>query len=728
MADARQATYSSSVALLAACLALALPSMVAAPYHDGMDTGADLAAWLHGQGSGGLWLALPAHAQSLPVDNNLDVDNTANPAILVAPNQINVTYTANAYASANYGTAYLVSMDFDEVNGNGYDLRNVRGIEGNETMVHRLTFDGPPAAKDAVAHVLIGNITNAAGALWSLWESTWADPTQTLSYYPVEDAQRPAVVSAVLTSITKLDVTYDEPVLYSNYTDYTLTLKDNSTVPVTAVQNKDGTNIAAYETAALHVLVLGSSVDMDEIKTLGLVATNITDFSQYNVNGSAVIGTDFSQYDVNGSAVIGNALANDTVAVTDGVPPTPKRAEIVGPIQINVTFTEPVYASLSSYANITINSNYLRTDAKNRTVTEVAGNGTAVHTLTLDKPESPITLPPTGTRASGSLYVVNVSDMAGNVLDDAVAVGITDTRTLDGVPWMIAARFTGPNEVTVSYNASATIQGGYSVLAEARSMPGAPDGDKFVYKWGSYNVSYVNATTGQTQYATGMYEDTFVRLDIASVEGNGTALHKLRIGGDGVQKTAMGLINTTGLAQRDGTPVGRDYANIRVYDEQLPKIVSARITGNNTIVVEYDQPTFGPLSGYQKVALYDASGAPMGDDRAVSMVRTGSMATLTSTQENITSTLDSLDVVSSDWIPSIGISGPPPVVLDRHNLTRTASDNTTVTVGYAGNLLLSNGRTVWIQVLGGSNAEGSQAGGEWLIRSDRVGDLSAPST
>ena len=678
----RSGAPAGRLAVLALCAILALPAALAVPLYDGGIGEVGHLSWLQGQGAGGTWLAILAHAQT--TDSDLSIDNLVNSAVLIAPNQLNISYTKNAGANADLSMSYMVAMDPDDLDLNDdYDLRNVTGIDGNGTTVHTLTFDGPPVAKNAADKgIYVGRITNASNVLWSGWSQDWADPSL-FGYEPVADAQRPAVVSAKLTSNTTLSVAYDEPVSYTTPDDYSITLAGGGNVAVTSVVGGDGFAIAASEATMQHVLGLNSHVSLDEISMLAINASNVKDASQYLVGGTFVIG---------------NTLLDNQVMVGDGIAPRPIRAEIVGPLQINVTFSEPVNSSPANYEAITIASDYLPFDARSRTVTAVvAGNGTATHTLMLNTTDEPIPLVPTGSVTTGVVGVVGVTDLNGNTMLGIEDIPITDARNTDGAPWMIAARFTGYNEVTVSYNASAWVpDGGYSVLASAASMPYAPADSKFEYVW---------------NYTNTRYNGTFVKLDIVDVEGNGTALHKLTINGSsGVGRSAYGLINVTGLAQLDNAPVGRNYTNEFVYDEQLPRVVSARITGDRTVVVEYDQPTVGPLSGYQKVVVYDNDGQPTEVD--VSMVRTGSMSTLgRSFSQPVV--LDKVNIVGyrGDWYNPIADDVGP---------VRGGGDGS-----YVGRLLLSNGTEIFVQVVDlekssfeledwvNSTTRGWAGGGKW---------------
>ena len=710
-----------SKAILATCMALALPAALAVPYHDGSGMDADRSAWLSAHGG---WLvAAYAQGSDPALDNDLGVDIRYD-IVFVGPNQLNITWTKNANANTS---SYKLTMDGDDSDGNfDYELRNVTAVAGSGTTTHTLTFDGPPVGKDAATYVgttskglVIGPVTNTTGMLWGGWSADWEDYPDL--YQVVGDAQRPGVVSAKITSASTLEVAYDEAVTFVQAADYSLVLNSGDTVAVTSVLADDGSVLSPYTYSTMHVLGLERSLSLDEIG-------EIKELSIINI-------TDESQYIVNGNTTIGNQLEIDTVAVMDGLPPMPIRAEIVGPLQINVTFSKPVNSSPANYANLTIISHILDFDARNRTVSAVAGNGTATHTLTIDMPDKPIPLPPTGPKATGYVDIDNVIDMEGNTMAEPAYLSISDARTRDGVPWMIAARFTGPNEITISYNASATVAD-YSALVTASSMPNAPRSSWIEHTW-----SRDMASTSSVENYTG----TFVMLDIASVEGNGTTQHTLMVAGGGVSKTATGLINVTGLAQGDGTPAS-DYVDAPVYDEQLPRVVSTRITANNTVIVEYDQLVFGPLSGYLGVSTtVDRMAAP--ENGTVTRVLSGSMDVLRPISE-ATRLLGSLPNGSfvygnySDvptrypvmypqhpWTP--GYTTPtmwvadPPVVLNRSTLVD--GRNRGNVVGYAGDLFLSDGTTAKIEVLGPwllNTTDMQGASGiepwspTWLVRSD----------
>ena len=523
---------------------------------------------------------------------------------------------------------YRVYASYLDEDRNQHDAaRNVTAVDGSGTSVHTITFDGPGLGKDVsgityydvvpgptFAVVLIGNVTNGTGAAWELGDDTdWDDTVNTYSNIQPYDGQRPAASSAKLTgqSLT-IAVTYDEPVWYRQLADYTVVLKDGGEAAIVDVSDDAGNAIppgSKGHASAVHVLALGASLDAGDIEHLRIAALNVTDPAGYTRGGA-------------GGA--GNPLLNDTVAVEEGFPPRPLGASITGPAEVTVTFDEPAFALPANYPGVRIWSDYLPFDARNRTVAGVAGSGTPVHVLALDMPDRPIPLPAAGQTATGWVEIYGVADALGNAagVPQPIFVNITEGRARDGQPHLIAARFTGPNEVTVSYNSSAVVAaGGYAVLADWQSMldaPPLPDVPNYTHSVYQHN--------GPRQTVVLNY--TAVNATLAS--GNGTAVHVLNLTGGGVTASATGLINITGLARLDGTPVA-GYADALVYDGQLMRVASAWWNAETgTAFVEYGEPARGPLSGYPGAEVRGRDGArsAASEDRGVESVATGRLAVL----------------------------------------------------------------------------------------------------
>ena len=578
----RSGAHAGRLAVLALCAVLALPAALAVPLYDGGIGGADTTSWLHGPGAGGAWLVAPAYAQTT-TDGDLNLD-TDNEAVFIAPNQVKITYTKDAIADTG---SYYVYADFYNADGD-YDKRRVIDLDGNGTKVHTLTFNGTGLPKNVSstltpeADVVIGDVRNTTGVLWSGWDSDWVD---SFVGALAADGQGPTIMSASLMAMgaeTFVTVTYDEATTYVALTDYTLTLDNGTTVAVDRVENGEGLGLQTYDRYKVHKLILDGAIVVTGSLNLTLSEDIVDDPNIF--------------YAVNGSYVNGNPVTNrDGFRVEDGgVPPAPLRAEIVGPNTINVTFSESVNSSVANYENLELVTNFNIT--KTPTITSVSGNGTAVHTLTLDMLGKPIPLV-LADPVQGVVDIAGVADTGNNTMTDPVTdFAIAEARTPDGTPSMIAARFTSPNEVVVTYNASVTMQeNGYTLLAYAHSVKNAAE------------YETLNRTLTWTVNGTSVTDDgEFARLTIDSVDGDGTHTHKIGLSGGGVLKTATGLVDILGT-----DPSGNlvNHTNAPVYDEQLPHILSARIvdnpTGNKTILVEYDQPVFGPIDGYAQVTSGD---------------------------------------------------------------------------------------------------------------------------
>ena len=606
------------LALLASCLAMAAPALLAAPHYSG-EAGWQEDGWLgHG------WqVAAPAYAQSAP-DDVLNVDKLYDP-LIIGPNQISITWNKSAVASASDYMVYASRLD-----GDGYQhdaLRNVARVDGSGTTVHTLTFDGPGLGKDSGewqyneviaggtwASVFIGNVTNGTGATWAGYDSDWNDPDWQWGFeYLPDDGQRPAVSSAKLTGQNNtITVTYDEPVQYRQMADYKVVLDNGSSVNVVAVFDGDSVVLGANETSRVHELRLNEPVDLDGITHLSIAAQNITDSADYVVNGTST----------------SNSLLNETVAVTEGFPPRPLSAAITGSAEITVTFDEPVNSSPANYPDLDIwLDDYISPSVPSRTVAEVAGNGTATHRLTLSMPDTPIPRLLAAGGAAGWIAVSGVSDTGGTAMSSgqSATVPLADERTSDGVPQLVAARFTGPNEVTVSYDDPAAVPaGGYSLWAEWESLRTATPGPNVT----NYELNYTHTLPDGTTARPAL---NYSIVDVASVSGNGTAVHRLALGGGGVTDAATGLINITGLAAPDGTPVGAPYLDAAVYDGQMMRVSSAWWNaGTDTVFVEYGEPALGPLSAYRGATVrgYDGSGNLGSETRGVESVTIGNLAAM----------------------------------------------------------------------------------------------------
>ena len=748
--SSRSGAHAGRLAVLALCAVLALPAALAVPLYDGDVEGADNPSWLHDQGAGSAWLAVPAYAQA--TDSDLNIDTFGDAPVFIAPNQVKITYTKNA--TAGTGSYYVYADAYDNDGNDDYDKRSVTDLAGNGTRVHTLTLNGTGLPKDAgadssaIADVVIGDIRNTTGALWGSWDPAWDDPTYGHS---AADGQGPIVLSASLTGMNNVTITYDEPAAYVALTDYTLTLDDGTTVGVDRVENGEGLDLVSYDRSEVHKLILNGAI-------------YVTGSADLSISEAVVDNPFATPYYAGGDPVNGNPVTNrNEIRVADGgVPPVPLRAEIVGPNTINVTFSEPVNSSVTNYENLELVTNFNIT--KKPAITAVSGNGTSVHTLTLDMSGRPIPLV-LADPVQGVVDIAGVADTGNNTMTDPVTdLAIAEVRTPDGTPSMIAARFTSPNEVVVTYNASVTMQeNGYTLLAYAHSVKNAAE-----YETLTRTLTWtVNGTSVPV-------DGEFARLTIDSVDGDGTHTHKMRLSGGGVLKTATGLVDILGT-----DPSGNlvNHTSAPVYDEQLPHILSARIvdnpTGNKTILVEYDQPVFGPMDGYAQVT----SG---NDTRSIVELRTGmtgviealsyfiseddvrrglvnaenennaTRLALEGIERTVTEpaglnawdepTFNTYQSVYGSWI---FVSEPPPVtaLLNRNNATSeselaqfddtarpyyNASDShsgpeISRVLDYTGDLTYTNGETERIRIVGTSNSTNAV----WLIKA--VNESQTPS-
>ena len=124
-----------------------------------------------------------------------------------------------------------------------------------------------------------------------------------------------------------------------------------------------------------------------------------------------------------------NALAAQSVSVSQNLPPTISSAKITGPNQATITYSEPVTASAGAYSGLTVGTA--------RSITSYTQTSAAAHVLVFGGPSA-------GTGASGTLTIdqskisdgvlnLGTSSAQRNLTDGQVptfSAGVTDSRTV----------------------------------------------------------------------------------------------------------------------------------------------------------------------------------------------------------------------------------------------------------------------------------------------------------
>ena len=269
---------------------------------------------------------------------------------------------------------------------------------------------------------------------------------------------------------------------------------------------------------------------------------------QFTMNGKTLqsVSTTYDQdsYDITitSSDVLGLTRSHSkemTVTVTDrpayiqsrSTPPTLESADITGPNTITIVFDEGVMAYSSHFTGLT-----LAGESTDRKITAVSGSGTDTIVLTFS-----------GSAASvDATGVINISGMANlrGTQFSATGVSVGDGQA----PAMESAAITGSNTITIVFaedvTASATNFTGFTLAGESTAR------------------------------------------DITGASGSSTDTIALTFSGTAASVDATGVINISGVADLSGNQFSA--TGVSVGDGQAPVMVSADITGPNTITIVYE--------------------------------------------------------------------------------------------------------------------------------------------
>ena len=393
-------------------------------------------------------------------------------AILTEPNTIAITFSESVIASI---------VDFTDLSIMSGGNRNVTSVSGSGTNTISIFFDGSPTPTDATGIITTGEtITDLVG-------NGVVSKSQIIS-----DAQRPTITSAGITSSNTVTVSFSEPV---NATS------GNYAFVVTGESNpRDISGILGTRTNTISLVISGPTLSSD---TTGII--NI--------------------------GMISDLAGNDIVPVDgyvsdDFQPPTITSAGITSSNTVTVSFSEPVNATLSDFANFTIHG-----ENTVRTFTDMMGNGTDVITLMISGSVIP-------SDATGRMDIGMISDIAGNYF---VPVN-NHMVNANQPPTITSAGITSPNVITISF-----------------SEP-------------------VNATLSDFANFT-IHGESTARI-FTDMMGNGTDVITLIISGSGIPSDVTGTIDIamiSDLAGNDIIPVD-GYV---VDDFQPPTLLNISISSNN---------------------------------------------------------------------------------------------------------------------------------------------------
>ncbi len=388
-------------------------------------------------------------------------------------------------------------------------------LSGNGGAVHTVAFARCTAGDTSTGTLLLQEpeVTDAAGT---------ALGTSTTTQRALDNNLKPGITSAEVTGPNRVTITYSEPVNSTASAYGTLTIGGEARSYASGKLSGSGT--------ASHALAFTGAAA--PANATGAVA----------INQAAVTDSD------------GNALgasASHSQALADGQAPEITSAEVTGPRQVTIRYSEPVTAKNSAYGPLAVDGiprahqRDLPPGASSSHAFEFAGGAPA----------------PTGAAGAVTISQPKVADLSGNALGSSASY---QRALADGqAPGVEFAAVTGPNRITITYSepvtAAASAYGALTIGGEIR--PYASD----------------------------------------KLSGGTTASHALAFTGAAAPANATGAVtmDQTAVADFSGNALGASAAYQQaLLPGQAPRITSAAVTGPNRITINYSEPVTAAASAY----------------------------------------------------------------------------------------------------------------------------------
>ena len=397
---------------------------------------------------------------------------------------------------------------------------------GTRSATHVLTFGGTAAAANATGSIILdrGHLSDEAG--------NKLDPG-TPSPLRLDDGQSPTVTGAEALSLTKIRVSFDEPVNATGtagHGGWSISGGDSNSSTVSS-----RSDISAGSTALVLTLDGGLADDSPS----GVVLS-------YAPDAAAI------------SDAAGNALGSvSQQAVGDGIAPRVLSANVTGPLNLTVTYSEPVAAQPAAYASLELSP------ADTRAVTGPSSpDPSETHAVVLASSNNPL-----ATNATGALIIneTALADELGNILGENAA---RRQMLRDGqAPKIVGGAITGGRTLTITYSEPvAKAPGAYGTLTLV------PGGDR-----------------GVTDPAGAPAATHAVAFDAPEAATNATG---------SILLDQAALADASGNALGGNTAFRQDLA-----DAQGPEILRSAITGDNNLTIMYSEPVAAPPGAYTGLAL-----------------------------------------------------------------------------------------------------------------------------
>ena len=493
------------------------------------------------------------------------------------PDTAVITYTRNAAAPRDAYSSLVVA-------GQPRNITDLDGAGGGGHF-HTITFSPGGAPPNATGSV---DINGSAVASSSEPGMRLGDAAITAA---LADGQSPSARSAAAVSLDTIRISFDEAVL------------------------DPGTGAAGWSVSggdAAGIAVASSRDASDPSNTLTLTLDG-------PLPDTAPDSITLSYHPAAGSVedAAGNALVASSTAVADGIAPAVRSAVFSGPNEAEVRYTEPVWAGPGAYASVALDSG-----GDPRPVTDLEGNGTAMHTVSFGG--NPVGLDETGMLevdaaairdaamlALGEDGPIELGDTLPPSVRSATAVSLDAIRVVFDEPvvdpgtgaggWSVSGGDAAGIAVALSQDAA--VPSGMLTLALSGPLPDtAPDGVLLVYDpaAGSIEDRAGNALAAsstdvgdgiapsiasafvagpneaEVRYtepvwaSPGAYASVSLSSGgdprpVAGLGGNGTAAHTVSFGGEAAGQGTTGSLVMDATAVRDAAmlPIGSD-AMLRV--------------------------------------------------------------------------------------------------------------------------------------------------------------------
>ena len=334
----------------------------------GTDVGSD-----QGSGSGAI---RDGASNAMAADSSIPVSDGIAPtfeAEATALDKITVTFGEDVAFTAGAGAGGW------SISGGDYNNRSVasRLASGTDAILLELDGDILNAAPDGIKiayDAAGGDVRDAASP---------ANDLASASDIDVGDGIAPTIASAVSGTPNTVTVTFSEPV-------------DATSTGAAGTWTLGGTGLPAGVTVDTNPAISSGST------VLGLSGNLNDPIGQVTLTYNDGPGDAEDKSD--------NALASQTVTLTQDPAPTVSSARVTGPNEATVTYSEAVTAAQSDYSSLTIDGNA-------RNILSLSGGTTEAHVLAFDGGAA-------GTGATGSVSIdaSSVRDSANSVLGTSTAL------------------------------------------------------------------------------------------------------------------------------------------------------------------------------------------------------------------------------------------------------------------------------------------------------------------